>query len=175
MKLVLLASNSLHNKGWITEMAQNFTRLFDECYVHEYEHWQKGQGMINFDRELQRLKGLLEGQKYVIFAKSAGVALAMKGIHEGVLKPKMCLFVSTPIFWAEEHGIPLRNWFEDYSTPTFFIQKTKDPVIGSKQLKEKLSAFNLKNCKFRSIEGEGRDYEDAQYLTKEMHELIDKK
>lgn len=95
MHLILLPGNSSKNKTWIQEVESDLGELFNSTYIHYYMHWEIGDGnsLMNFDMELERLAGVVkENPDYVIFAKSAGVILALRGICEGILSPKRCFF-----------------------------------------------------------------------------------
>ena len=173
MKLILLSGNSVNTREWIEFVERELKDLFDLTYIQYYKHWETGNENIDFDYELNKLSNSLKDKKdYVIFGKSAGVALALKGISEGKLSPKKCMLTGIPVFWCDSINAPIRKWIKNYKTPSYFIQKTKDPAINARDLKSLLEKNKVKNSKFIEIPGEDHHYEDLEELKRLMKELI---
>ena len=88
MRLILLAGNSIHNKQWIEEVEAELRDLFESTYIHIYEHWKNGGSLINIDLELKeivkeiRRANDVDGEDdYIVFGKSAGAILTIKGVY----------------------------------------------------------------------------------------------
>ena len=173
MILVLLSGNSVRTKEWIESVEEELKNLFESTHIQYYNHWETNEKIIDINCELNELSKYLKDKKdYVIFGKSAGIVLALKGISEGKIFPKKCMFVGTPVSWCKENNILIENWAKDYKTPTFFIQKTKDPAIYSEELKDFLNKNKVKNFKLIEIPGGDHHYENLKELKKLMEELI---
>lgn len=174
MKLILLGGNSLKNKEWIYRVSSVLEPLFEEIKVQDYKHWESGEEIINLEGELRVLEETTKNfEEYIVFAKSAGVVLTLKGVHEKKINPKKCVFVGTPILWSRENIFEIDLWLEDYSIPTLFIQQAGDPAYAYKDLAELLKDKRVKNYKIIKLEGTSHDYEDLEVLKKEMSKFID--
>ncbi len=173
MDLILLSGNSVRTKEWIESVEEELRGLFDSTYIHYYNHWQTGEKNIDLDFELGRLSKYLNNKKnYVIFAKSAGVVLAIRAISEGKISPKKCMFVGIPLSWCIEQGISFTSWIKNYKIPTYFVQKTEDPYLNSDKLNKILEENDVKNFKLIEIPGEDHHYENLKELKELMKELI---
>ncbi len=165
MNLILLGGNSLQNKTWIKEVEMVFKPDFDSTRIQYYDHWQTGEKVIGFDKELEKMVSSLAGQKdYVIFAKSIGTFLTLKAVHRKLINPKKCIFVGTPVLWSRAHNFGADEWLEGYSIPTLFVQKTLDPVMHFADLKTLLEQLAVKNYRLVEIPGESHDYESIDQL-----------
>lgn len=163
MITILLAGNSSRNETWLTNMKTALQDSLGEVYIHKYSHWKTENSKIDFDLELKKLKVILTDQQdYFIVAKSAGAILTIKGVMEGVLTPKMCVFFGTAILWAKENNFNINNWISEYSVPTLFIQKTNDPAISSDNLKDLLINSKVKNYNLMSVNGDTHDYDEYE-------------
>jgi hypothetical protein len=172
MDLVLLGGMSPHNKEWIYQVEQALSPLFNTCIVHEYAHWASAAPMIDVEHELNVLRTKIRDlEHYVIFAKSAGVVLSLKGIAENVLHPNACLFVGTPLSFARDHGHQLDLWLKHLTVPTTFVQNAHDPA-GSFQELHRLLRDHMESPRYSLTElpGETHDYDNLWQL----HELAAK-
>lgn len=173
MELVLLPGNSAHNKSWIEDVEKNLGPLFDSTSIQSYRHWADGSEIIDLEYELEQLTHCLKkGKEMVIFGKSVGVALALKGIAEHKIFPKACLFTGCPVYWCDEMKMPLRDWLVEYAIPSYFVQKTKDPAIFAEDLGILLKKSGAKNYQLIEIEGENHHYQNLPELKALMKELI---
>lgn len=173
MELILLSGNSVNTKGWIESVEEELRGLFDSTHIQYYKHWKSGEKLIDIEYELDALIKYLENKgNYIIFAKSAGSIIALKGIAEGKLSPEKCMFAGVPIKWCDELNLPVREWIKDYSTPTFFIQKTNDPIMDAKGLNGLLESSKVKKYKFIEIKGNDHHYENLTELRNLMKELL---
>lgn len=129
-KIILLPGNSPLNKEWIYEIDTLLKSKGVETFVLEYAHWETGENMINFNDELSRLKAALpEGfMKASVIAKSAGVVLTGQAIKTGLLVPKSCIFIGTPVTWTKKIKITPTSWIKGHSIPTLFVSKPLDPA-----------------------------------------------
>lgn len=173
MDLILLSGNSAHSKEWIESVERELKDIFDSTYIHYYKHWRTGDKNIDLNYEVEKLLEYFKDKKnYIIFAKSAGAVLVLKGISEGKISPKKCMFVGIPRSWCNELGIPFTKWIKNYKTPTYFIQKTKDPYLNSDELKKILEEKDVENFKLIETPGEDHHYENLEELKDLMKELI---
>lgn len=167
MDLVLLAGNSAENKEWIEEVRDALKPLFDTCVIQYYKHWKAGEPLIDLDYELDVLVNLVKGfDEHSIFAKSAGVVLTVKGVHERKIKPSKCIFVGTPIPWARALGENVDAWFKNFFIPALFIQQTHDPAFHYKDLEEYVEEMKMSNAKLVELSGDNHHYEDVPKIKK---------
>lgn len=171
MKLLLLAGNSLHNKEWIEEVERTLAPHFNQTLVHYYRHWSTGDELIDLEYELERLTTSLgDLADWVVFAKSAGTILIIRGCYEKKIKPIKCVFAGTAIGWAEARGLSVHEWLRNYSIPTLFIQKTLDPAISYRDLEQLLSG--VANAVAKEIPGDNHSYEDLSVLENEITRFL---
>jgi hypothetical protein len=177
MHLVLLAGNSKLNKEWIEDVESSVKELFDSTYIHYYKHWDdENAKLLDFDLELSRLQKELEGKEdYVIFAKSAGALLTLRGISEGILNPSKCVFAGVAVNWGLSKGLPVDTWLEAVHVPSLFIQKTDDPAISFEELREFIRAKGVENFTMIEQEGDDHHYGDLELLKKEMRDFLKEK
>jgi predicted alpha/beta hydrolase family esterase len=172
-EIILLPGNSKSNRDWILEVREKLKSFFDKSSIFEYAHWETGNEIIDMDYETERLSKYLGDKKdYVIFAKSAGVALALKCIAEKKISPLGCMFLGTPVNWCRKNDIQLEINLENFDVPTIFIQKRNDPAFSSEDLKSLLINKNVKNYKLLEIPGEDHHYENLDQIEKLMSELV---
>ncbi len=163
MDLILLPGNSKNNEKWIEEIAQILSEYFDSCEILKYRHWKTGGELLNFETELDKLREFIKKSKnYALFAKSAGVILALKAIKSGA-KPKKCVFLGAPILWAKEAGIEVESLFSN-NISTLFIQQTGDPVISFLELKRFLECSSMKNYKIVEVRGDDHHYAEIRKI-----------
>lgn len=159
MNLILLAGNSPENEEWIEKVETSLGELFDITYVQRYEHWSSNKSVIDLEKELGKLTEEEEQLRpYAIFGKSAGVLLALKGMAEGKLKPKLNIFCGTPREFATRLGAAVDEWMEKLSTPTLFIQNYQDPAMHFEDLKDYLKEIGAQNYKLARLEGASHHY-----------------
>lgn len=167
MNLLLLPGNSPDHKDWIQELGRLFEPNFDVVEIIEYESWKAPHArIVDLNVEIEKIKKITSGwSDYYIFAKSVGVALAVKAIREGVLKPSRCVFVGTPILWTRENNIDLDAWIVGFSIQTLFIQQRSDPCMPSSELKEFLKAKKVSNYTYAEVMGDDHKYSDLEQVT----------
>ena len=176
MNLILLPGNSRENRTWIDLVEHQLGPSFSHTAVHYYDHWwtDESDAELDFDSELLKLAGTVqEFDKYVIFAKSAGVLLAMRGIFEGILEPSVCFFVGTAVNWGLSKGLDINTWFANYDVPTLFIQKEQDPAIPYTELVSFLDSNNVTGYHAVSIAGNDHSYSDVDLLCQHIQEFYD--
>lgn len=169
MDIIILPGNT--DRVWIEEIEKNISHLFDNSYLIEYVHHRKGEALIDLKYELNSLHKLIQDNNinnYVIFAKSAGTLLTMRGIYEEVLKPQKCIFLGVPINWAYNHKFDIDAWMDHYSIPTLFIQQTGDPYYSYKELQTYLHKHSVENFFMHEVEGNNHHYSNIH----EIKELV---
>jgi hypothetical protein len=175
MNLILLPGNDKNNKAWIDSVDTELSPYFDRTAIHYYDHWWSSDaGEIDLEIELDKLAATVEQfDTYVIFAKSAGVLLALYGIYEGVLDPELCIFVGSAIPWGYDRGFDLDNWLINYSIPTLFIQKTADPALSFTDLNTILLDKNISGFSLKEIPGNDHYYEDVAQIRQLVEGFVD--
>lgn len=165
MNLLLLSGESILNKAWIENVAQTLKPLFAQVTILYYDHWQTGQGTIDLEKEYSKLISVAKDfGDYVIFAKSIGTVLAVRGIYEHKLNPVKCVFVGPAFLMGESTITGFQNWIEGYSLPTLFVTKTNDPVAPASQLRDLLEKYHVQNFQFVEIPGDNHKYENIEEL-----------
>ncbi|MDP1694529.1 MAG: hypothetical protein Q8L34_03235 [Candidatus Woesearchaeota archaeon] len=166
MKVVLLPGNSKENKAWIEEIEKTLKK---ECAtkVIYYEHWKTGEETINIEAEVKKLEQVVV-KEGVIFAKSAGCLVVLKGIAEKRINPKKCIFAGVSVRWAESKNIPIKEWLKKNKIPTVILQKTEDPAIHVSELRILLQELKVENYTMKEIPGNDHHYENI----KQIKELI---
>jgi hypothetical protein len=174
MELILLGGNSKLNKGWIEEVEKTLSDIFDSTHFHYYRHWENEEDKdINLAYELEKLAEYIQGKNdYVIFAKSAGTLLTLKGIFEGKIQPNACIFTGLAFTWAKHKKWDLDNWLENYNIPTLFIQKTNDPAISYQDLKQELGNHHVINHIAQEIPGDDHHYENVGELKVHIQKFL---
>ncbi len=174
MNLILLPGNDKSNREWIDMVETSLSPLFDHTAVHYYDHWWSEGGEIDLEVELDKLAVTVsQFDTYVIFAKSAGVLLALYGIFEGILDPEVCIFVGSAFPWGKAQGYDLDNWLINYAVPTLFIQKTDDPALSFEGLRLLLLDRNVSGNILKEIPGDGHEYENIGQLRELTEGFVD--
>jgi pimeloyl-ACP methyl ester carboxylesterase len=176
MNLILLPGNNKSDRVWIDEMDREFSPHFTRTALQYYDHWWSGddEAILDMDAELIKLTSIVqEFDKYVIFAKSAGVLLALYGVYEGVLDPEVCIFVGSAIEWGKKERFDVDNWLTNYSVPTLFIQKEFDPAISFEDLKKYLELKNVTSYELAKLPGDDHQYDEVESLAKLTMEFYD--
>lgn len=174
MDIILLPGNSQLNKDWINEVANALKPDFKKVFTHYYSHWNlEKEEILDLKKELDSI--LIYSKKspeYYIFAKSAGIILALKAINQSKLSPKKCIFVGFPLNWARKNNLPLENALNNLKIPSLFIQKTNDPTCSFKNLKKILASAKVKNCSLIEISGDDHHYENISFLRSEIKRFL---
>lgn len=165
MNLLLLGGNSLHNRDWLADVERELAPLFERTYMHHYAHWQAGEGNIELGLELPRVQQAATSlDEYGVFAKSAGTLLALKGIAEGALAPKWCVFTGVPLAFGQGSGFAMDAWLAASTVPTHFLQNTNDPTAGFAELKAYLATHAKPGYQLTELPGDTHDYRDFAAL-----------
>lgn len=173
MKIVLLGGNSPTNISWLEGMEAELKKEYGDVFSHRYIHWDTGAALIDLDKELDSLQKELENtEQYVIIAKSAGVLLTLKGVHECKLTPADCVFMGTAILWGREKGFGVDVWLKGYSVPTLFVHKSGDPAIAPSALEVLLKESGCQNYKLYVITGNEHEYSEYQTLAQAIHSFL---
>jgi hypothetical protein len=166
MNLLLLPGNSPDHKTWIHEVGQQLKTYFEKIAVIEYDSWKTGAPIVDVQAEIKKSREVVKNwQEYCIFAKSVGVAIAVKAIKENAMKPSRCVFIGSPFLWTRENSIDLDSWITGHNIPTLFIQQQFDPCMPSSQLKDLLTDIHVVNYTFVEVEGKDHKYSDLLELT----------
>jgi hypothetical protein len=162
MNLLLLPGNSPEHKAWIREIERFLRPNFAHTAVIEYDNWLPGasNSIADLNMEAEKVREVVIGwEDYFVFAKSIGVALAIKSINDRIITPRKCMFVGTPVLWTRQNHLDLDHWIKGFKTPTLFIQQESDPCMPSPQLKQFLVEKNVANYSYVEVKGDDHNYE----------------
>lgn len=168
MKIIYLPGNSIDNKKWIRKVKEEFG---EEGKILYYDHWQSGEKWIDLERESEKLKEMVRDEKdYIVFAKSIGTILCLKGIEENYLKPKRVVFCGFPYSAGIREGLDMEKCLRSLEIPVLFIQNEFDPVGGFSEVEKILKKNSPKNYQLIKIaNNSSHDYENYE----EMKKLIE--
>lgn len=175
MNLLIIPGNSEQNKVEAVAMKTLLAPLFDSVHVHEYHHWSTGEPLIDFDMEFGRLRKLGEEQTFdVVLAKSVGITLGARAIHDALLSPKKCIFVGSSFPWAGTHGFQPDTWLTDFSLPTLFIQQRDDFIMPISELRSYIDQKRISNATVKEVSGENHAYEANEQLLEWIQDFLEK-
>jgi hypothetical protein len=143
--LIILPGNSVKNKAWGELMLEHYDPQFDSAFMLTYDHWESGEGNIDFVREVEKLSAhigtLPVGTEIVLFAKSAGSLLAFRSIYHGVIMPSRCVFFGIPFDLAAEELFK-DNWtaVDTFTVPALAFHNVADPTTSYEFTKATLAA-----------------------------------
>lgn len=165
--ILLLGNNQKASKILFKKIKKKLQKRFDKIITIHYLHWgQVNRKTINLDLELERIVKKIDNNiknDYIIIAKTVGVLVALKGIYEGLLSPKKCIFIGIPIIWARLNDLEIDLWLERYNNiPTLIFQKQEDPSMEYKDLKRYMERMNKKHYEIKKIEGSGLYYDEIE-------------
>ena len=173
MNLILLAGESLSNRDWIEQVEAKLRPYFEATNIQYYKHWKQKDAHINIDRELGVLaKSIERFDNYIVFAKSAGTVVTLKGVYEGLITPKKSVFLGMPLKWMRSNSFPLGSWIFRYRIPTMFIQKERDPQASYQELSELIKGCALSDYQAFKLPGEDHNYEDLEQIETLVREFI---
>lgn len=175
MHLIVLPGKRAFNKEWAESIESEVIELFDSSHIHYYSHWKNDDNSdICFSKELEKLRRIVTDypNDYMILAKSVGVLLTMMAIKEGILAPKQCMFIGTPILWARTYGMDVEWLIEQFEIPTLFIHQTNDPVISEKRLENLLRVSHIHNFRIKELPGEDHLYHDINQIKFALQEYL---
>lgn len=149
-KLLLLPGNSARHREWILDIQAH---LGGEPVI--YSHWDTGEEMISFEAELDKMGEMVGQEPCMVFAKSAGVILAMKAVRERNMNIQRAVFLGTPLSWAMDRGLMLDEWLSDWEIPSLFIQNEFDPLASAQELAEHLPP----DAELKVVDGDTHEYD----------------
>jgi hypothetical protein len=173
MKLFILPGNSPQNKEWAEKLKEGLAEKVNEIYIQYYDHWQTGEEIINLERELEKLIKEINTQEYLLLGKSAGVLVILKGIFENKIKPKACIFLGTPIFWARALNFSIDEYLKNFQTHALFIQQSEDPAISANDFQDLLVNLKVRNYKFITIPGSDHSYDDFSLISYHIFQFLE--
>lgn len=160
-KLFVLPGNSAKNQLWGIGAAKHFGGWFDETYIQQYDHWERGTNEMNIEAELAKLKdkAATETDELYVFAKSLGSLLALLSVSRGELKPQKCVFFGMPLDLASEHMFK-EDWspLEKFSVPALAFHNSQDPTANYEFTKTKLDALPEQHITLIESAGDTHEY-----------------
>jgi hypothetical protein len=145
--LIVLAGNSLKNKGWGELILEHYAPQFDSTFLLAYDHWVSGEPNINFVQEEAKLKTHIESlapeAEIILFAKSAGSLLALLAIHHGILNPERVVFYGMPLDLAADNLFK-DSWspLSELAVPAIAFHNIADPTTSYEFTKTMLTRHN---------------------------------
>lgn len=171
MHLVLFGGNSTRNQPWLHELEQRVGGRFDSTYAQDYQHWQSGEGAIDFTAELRELRDRLPFRRnYGVVAKSIGCVLTAKALEQGILRPQFLLLMGLPLGVIQRDHPDFAAIMAKQELPITLMQNLDDPVASSEAANTYLSEVLSDNPHYRFVE-EGGDTHDYTHFTSISHEL----
>ena len=169
-KLIVLPGNSARNQQWGISTAKHFGNWFDEAYVQQCDHWERGTNEMNVEAELVKLKdkAATETDELYVFAKSMGSLLTLLSVSRGELAPHKCVFFGMPLSIAAE-GVFTEDWspLEKFSVPALAFHNNQDPTANYEFTKTKLEALAQQHISLIETAGDTHEYvEFVQYEAK---------
>ena len=165
MNALLLPGNSKHNKVWIHRVNEALSDIFTFTIVHHYAHWENGEDFIKYDYEISRVIDECKDIKPdIIFAKSIGSVLTIKGLAEKSFQPNYCILVGLPLTIILEENLPIRDWLKGINIPIMIVQNNNDPFGAFTEINKYIDSINNKNVSVVKLYGDTHDYNDIKKL-----------
>lgn len=175
MHLLLLGGNSKRNQPWAHETAERVGGLFDSVHVHDYHHWQTGDGLIDLPHELRELRDTLPFRKnYAVLAKSMGCVVTAQAIEQDILRPGGLLLLGLPLGYVTDRYARFGKVLAAQDIPVHLIQNNHDPVASSDEASDYMHGFFGGDHQYHFTELNGDTHEYTDYTTI-RHELQDLK
>ncbi len=176
MDALILGGNSPHNREWVGQVKATLAPLFQTVATHDYAHWASAGSSIDFDHELRAVQREIRGLgDYVIFAKSAGVLLSLKGMSENIIRPEKVVFLGTPLNFVRQHALEhdFESWLKKVTEPMLLIQNAHDPVASAGELDRYIkTVVSPSLITFSELPGETHDYADFPKLYELTHHFL---
>ncbi|MFW6282525.1 MAG: alpha/beta family hydrolase [Minisyncoccales bacterium] len=171
-QVIFIPGNGIANKDWIEKASIELKPIFPTPKIHYYKHWRENKSFLDFEYEFNKLKEEIR-ENQIIFAKSVGAVLCIKLIKENLIKPRKCIFLGLPVSWSMNNELDIKEWINDYSTPTLFIQNDEDPFCNANELRELFKESNVRNYKLEESEGNNHDYKDYKLIREKILSFLE--
>ena len=174
MHLIILPGNSKkYNEQWLYDSEKHLKDFFEGVTTHYYKHWKNDTDSIDLDHEVNELvKEAKDLDKYVIYAKSAGIVTTIKALNQNKISPKKCIFAGSPFKWAAENDPKFKDRFENLQTPILFIQQTNDPFFEYEELEKFLEKNPPENYQLIEIVGDNHAYDNYEELKQMVIDFV---
>ncbi len=168
--LIVLPGSSQTDLYWGERTLSHYASYFDSLYLHEYEHWKLGEGMINLAAEEvhlgEHLATLPKDTLLYVIAKSEGCILTFQAVQSKLLVPNYCVFLGIPFDWAAVdvfHG----TWsvLTDFTAPAIVFHNEHDPIAVYEYTKKIVEGY-LPRLSFITTPGEDHQYDDYETYNK---------
>lgn len=176
MNCILLSGNSLKNRDWIYDARQRLAELFDDTYIHDYNHWVTKEPWIDIKYELKALENHRVAEPYCIFAKSIGTVLAIQAIEQKIIQPKFALFNGIPLNYINDNYEEFGDLLSKSDVPITIVQNDLDPVGSYEQVSDFISRHCHENPLVTLEAGDGNthDYLDYDLMKKLIKQMMPK-
>jgi len=176
MKYIFFPGNSISNKEWIHTLSNEFRSK--DTMVLNYDHWEMGEKLIDFNKELEKIKLLNIKDDCIAICKSAGCYLSYLSSKNNYLNVNRFVFIGYPYLWLENQKFNPIETLKYADEKLVIIQKEKDPAIWyadlTKILEEKGIKINVIRYERMGEDNNTHNYEDTKYLKKEIKKYLDK-
>ncbi|PIV90658.1 hypothetical protein COW46_02465 [Candidatus Gracilibacteria bacterium CG17_big_fil_post_rev_8_21_14_2_50_48_13] len=157
MAFHLLAGSDPANKDWIERVAPLLSSKFRGTKIQEYQHWKSG-GTLNLNQEVSTLLASLEADTTPVgvFAKSAGILIALEALAETAEPPLFAIFCGLPLTMAEAMDLDIVELLETIDYPVLFIQNAHDHAGSAEEVR--MITGRIETAEFLLLPGSGHDY-----------------
>lgn len=157
MSFHLLAGSDPANKEWIERVAPLLSSAFRGTKIQEYSHWSTG-GTLNLNHEVSRLVAAIEEDvtPVGVFAKSAGILIALEALAEVEEPPLFAIFCGLPLTMAEAMDLDIVELLATIDYPVLFIQNAHDHAGSAEEVR--MITGRIETAEFLLLPGGGHDY-----------------
>lgn len=172
MKLFLLPGSDIANKDWIERVQPILAQHVDETQIQYYQHWKEESSRINVNREVGTFLDRLNAHQgsYGVFAKSAGILVALEALAEAEEAPDFAIFAGFPLGLADQLELDLNELLDSIDFPVLFIQNANDPAGSAENLRR--ITTRLEDTDFLLLPGNTHDYPVVGNTANAIEEFI---
>lgn len=157
MKLFLLPGSDLANKDWAERIRPILGQHADTVQIQNYKHWNTG-GSMNVNQEVASFIETLESYQgpFGVFAKSAGILVALEALAESHEPPSYAIFAGFPLGMAALQDLEVVDLLDTIDFPVLFIQNAYDPTGSAEELRRLTT--RIETAEFLLLPGNSHDY-----------------
>lgn len=159
MKLFILPGNDPSNKDWAERIKPMLSASMDSIHVQQYAHWNSGAPTMSLNKETTAFLDLLEETKepYGVFAKSAGILVALEALADAEEPPVFAIFAGFPLKLTEQQeNMDVVELLETIDFPVLFVQNAYDPAGQADEVRR--IANRVETAEFALLPGNTHDY-----------------
>ncbi len=178
MEIFIVPGNNIKNKEW-GELLKEYIAKKESTtnvFLHKYAHWEKGEEMIDIEKEIERFSEKISKKKnFVVVGKSVGTMVCVEAIKRTKEVPQKTLLMGIPVTWAKENNFNIEDIFSNLFGQVVVLQNKEDPITSAKEAKIFLKEVGaLKDIYFKEVPGENHDYNDFKLIFKIINSVTKK-